>query len=151
MISIQFITLIVLLSVWRCDSLLKTRHGMPLNRNFSLRRLINANFVKPLRHKSATKLQLDLFGLGPAEVIVIAGAVVLLFGPDRIKSQLRDSGVKNTITSEGWKAEQEEKVQLMRNNADEKRKQRSWSRINNAIDREDPEIMQRLEDYENFP
>ena len=63
---------------------------------------------------STTSLQLDIFGLGPAEVVVIAGAAALLFGPDRIKSQLRESGVKNSITSEGYKAEREERIKMMK-------------------------------------
>ena len=42
-------------------------------------------------------LHLDFFGLGPAEVVIIGVAVGLLFGPDRVKQQLKDKGVKGKV------------------------------------------------------
>ena len=98
---------------------------------------------------STTSLQLDIFGLGPAEVVVIAGAAALLFGPDRIKSQLRESGVKNSITSEGYKAEREERIKTMKKYAKSVRKKRTWQRINIAIEDEDETIMKKLTEYED--
>jgi len=103
-----------------------------------------------LPKSSSTALNIDLFGLGPAEVIVIAGATVLLFGPDRIKSQLRESGVKNSITSEGYKAEREERIKDMKKYATTIRKKRSWQRINLLIEDEDDDILNKLADYEEM-
>ena len=45
-------------------------------------------------------------------MIVIGAAAGLLFGPDRIKSQLRESGVKNAFTGEGWKADQLDRINV---------------------------------------
>ena len=109
----------------------------------------NINRITSSTTSSTTSLQLDIFGLGPAEVVVIAGAAALLFGPDRIKSQLRESGVKNSITSEGYKAEREERIQEMKKYAKSVRKKRTWQRINIAIEDEDVTIMKKLTEYED--
>ena len=52
----------------------------------------------PVSTSTATALQLDLFGLGPAEIEVIGAAAALMFDTNRIKSLLRESGVKNAFT-----------------------------------------------------
>jgi Sec-independent protein translocase protein TatA len=95
-------------------------------------------------------LLLTNVGLGPAEIIVIGAAAALIFGPDRIKSQLRESGVKNQFTGEGWRAEQNERITLMREHADITRKQRSWVRINELIAHEEPGVLTRLTTFEDF-
>lgn len=94
------------------------------------------------------KLQLDIFGLGPAEVVIIAGVAAFLYGPGRLKEQLREKGIKGTVVSKGFKAERQERIALMIEAAEKARKIRSWERINAAISIEDPVILKRLAEYE---
>jgi Sec-independent protein translocase protein TatA len=96
-----------------------------------------------------TAVQLDIFGLGPAEVVVIAGAAALLYGPGRIKEQLRDKGIKGGVVSKGFKAEREERIALMIESADLARKQRAWDRIREALNSDDEELTKRMEEFEN--
>ena len=83
-------------------------------------------------------LRIDLFGLGPSEIVIIIGAGLLLYGPDRVKQQLRDSGVKGKIVSAGWKAERLERITEMDEYAENVRKRRSRRR---EIDILEEEIM----------
>ena len=92
----------------------------------------------------STALKLDIFGLGPTEVVVILTAGVLLFGPDKLKSQLREKGIKGGVVSSGWRAESLERIDDLRSYASKRRKQRSWDRINEAIERGDDEMASRL-------
>ena len=93
-------------------------------------------------------LYLDLFGLGPTEIIVVIAAGVLLFGPDRVKGELREKGVKNELVSAGWRADNQERINRMRNFARERRNKRSWDRIAEALENEDEETLTLLEALE---
>lgn len=77
----------------------------------------------------AVSLNLDFFGLGPAEIIVIGAAVGLLFGPDRVKQQLRDKGVKGKIVSTGWRQDRIERIEKMQEYAKMVRNKRAMDRI----------------------
>lgn len=79
-------------------------------------------------------IMFDLFGLGPSEIIVIVGAAAFLYGPDRLKQQLRDSGVKGGIVSAGWKADRMERIDVMKKNASKARRYRAIQRIVNRDD-----------------
>jgi len=107
--------------------------------------LVNGRGVKV----SESRLFLDLFGLGPTEVVIIAAAAGLLYGPDRLKQQLRDRGVKGTIVSSGWKEERAERIKLMSDYATIARKKRAWKRINEAIADEDPIILDKMAAFED--
>lgn len=97
-----------------------------------------------------TRLQLDIFGLGPAEVVIIAGAAALLFGPGRLKEQLREKGIKGAVVSKGYKAEREERIALMIEKAEKERKRRAWERVNLSLSiDENGEVAQRLQAYES--
>ena len=74
-------------------------------------------------------LYLDFFGLGPSEFVIIIGVSVLLFGPDRIKEQLRSSGVKGEFVSSGWQAERQERIENLEKRAYQLRKARLFSRV----------------------
>lgn len=96
-----------------------------------------------------TRVELDIFGLGPAEVVIIAGAAALLYGPGRLKEQLREKGVKGTVVSKGFKAEREERVLSMLESANLQRKRRAWERVNLSLSQdEDGEVARRLAAYE---
>lgn len=97
-----------------------------------------------------TRVGLDIFGLGPAEVVIIVGAAALLYGPGRLKEQLREKGVKGTVVSKGYKAEREERILNMVENADSQRKRRAWERVNLSLSEdEDGEVARRLAAYES--
>ena len=74
-------------------------------------------------------LYLDFFGLGPSEFVIIIVASAVLFGPDRIKSQLRNSGVKGEFVSSGWQAERKERIEELEKRAYAVRKARLFNRL----------------------
>lgn len=95
------------------------------------------------------RLQLDLFGLGPSEVVIVAVVAGLLYGPDRIRGQLRDSGVKNSVvTSKGMRLEREERIDEMTGEAEARRKKRAWDRVNALLEDDDEETANRLANWE---
>jgi Sec-independent protein translocase protein TatA len=92
-------------------------------------------------------LYLDIFGLGPPEVLIIIGSVLLFYGPERVRGQLRDRGVQNeVIQSKGPLKDREDRIEDLTNFADQRRKQRAWQRVNERIENEDPEIMEKLDE-----
>ena len=93
-----------------------------------------------------TRLYLDLFGLGPSEIVIVAVVAGLLYGPDRLRGQLRDSGVSNSVVnSKGLRLEREERIEKMLGDAEIRRNKRAWDRVNELIDAEDDDTLQRLE------
>ena len=112
-------------------------------------RLTFSSFPSTLQSPdSKTKLYLDLFGLGPTEIVVVIAAGVLLFGPDRVKDQLREKGVQNELVSAGWRADNQERIKRMRKVARDRRKKRSWDRIAEAIEDGDEETLTLIETLE---
>tara|TARA_A100001035_G_C27569032_1_gene402233 strand:- start:102 stop:551 length:450 start_codon:yes stop_codon:yes gene_type:complete len=94
-----------------------------------------------------TRLYLDLFGLGPSEIVIVAVVAGLLYGPDRLRGQLRDSGVSNSVVnSKGLRLEREERIGKMLDDAEIRRNKRAWQRVNALIDAEDEATLQRLEE-----
>lgn len=87
---------------------------------------------------------LDLFGLGAPEIVICGLAVAVLYGPDRIKGQLKDNGVKGQIVAEGWREEHNERIADVKKYAIQSRKKRAWKKINIAIENEDPEMLAKL-------
>ena len=91
-----------------------------------------------ISNRNYNKLYLDFFGLGPSEFIVIIAASTLLFGPETIKKQLRNSGVKGEFVSSGWQAERRERIENLEKRAYQIRKSRLFSRLDEEkIDEED--------------
>ena len=141
------ITLLVL-------GLLSRQAGAFLNTQTRLRPKSNRTSDKMTQNTSVlvrystrdTKLYLDLFGLGPSEVVIVAVAAALLYGPEKVRGQLRDSGVSNSVVnSKGLRLEREERIDKMLDDAEERRKKRAWQRINVLIDSEDEETLSKLE------
>lgn len=87
---------------------------------------------------------LDLFGLGAPEIVICGLAVAVLYGPDRIKGQLKDNGVKGQIVAEGWREEHNERIADVKKYAVQSRKKRAWKKINLAIENEDPNMLAKL-------
>ena len=74
----------------------------------------------------------------------------MLFGPDRVKGQLREKGVKNELVSAGWRADNIERAKLMRKLARERRHKRAWERITRAIEDEDEKTLKKLEELDEL-
>ena len=101
------------------------------------------------KHRQSSCLYgLDLFGLGAPEIVICGLAVAVLYGPDRIKGQLKDNGVKGQIVAEGWREEHNERVADVKKYAVMSRKKRAWKKINLAIEREDPLMLAKLADLD---
>eukprot|EP00981_Chlorochromonas_danica_P003516 scaffold659_cov192-Ochromonas_danica.AAC.29 len=99
---------------------------------------------------SATRLYLDIFGLGPSEILIIAGAGLLLYGPAKVKEQLRGSGVKGQIVSKGWIYDRKERIEEMKKYATKRRSQRALEFINQAIEEGDEEVLKKMEEFEDI-
>jgi hypothetical protein len=97
-----------------------------------------------LRRRNFCLYGLDLFGLGAPEIVICGLAVAVLYGPDRIKGQLKDNGVKGQIVAEGWREEHNERVADLKKYAVQSRKKRAWKKINLAIENEDPVLLAKL-------
>lgn len=118
---------------------------IPSNNNkiskFNRYRNSNSNSISTVGSKVISSrsqpLYLDFFGLGPSEFVIIIGVSVLLFGPDRIKEQLRSSGVKGEFVSSGWQADRQERIENLEKRAYQIRKARLFSRV--AKENEDEE------------
>jgi hypothetical protein len=67
---------------------------------------------------------------------------------DRIKGQLRDSGVKGSIVSAGWKADRTERINELRKYAIEKRRKRMLKILNDAVELGDSTVITKLSEYE---
>jgi hypothetical protein len=94
--------------------------------------------------RSTCLFGLDLFGLGAPEIVICGLAVAVLYGPDRIKGQLKDNGVKGQIVAEGWREEHNERIADVKKYAVQSRKKRAWKKINLAIENEDPIMLAKL-------
>jgi Sec-independent protein translocase protein TatA len=135
-LKMLFIFFIMLFLVPEADAFMKPRAAVP--------GLAIAPVHRPPT-TSATKLYLDLFGLGPSEIVVVAVVGALLYGPDTIRGQLRDSGVKNSVvTAKGLRLEREERIKDMLDSAEGRRKDRAWQRVNALIEAEDDAMIDKL-------
>ena len=70
------------------------------------------------------------------------------YRPDKIKEQLRESGVKNSVVlSDDPKTARAKRIRDMQDYALKKRKERAWERINTAIENEDTKMLDRLDEF----
>ena len=72
-------------------------------------------------------------------------AFLVIYGPDRLRGQLRSSGVKSDLVREGWKREQIERIKDMQEFAEKRRRRRAMLRLEAAIESNDPEVLEELE------
>jgi hypothetical protein len=103
--------------------------------------------AKPTR--TLTRLYADIFGVGPTEALIIGGAFLFIYGPNRVKGELRESGVENVPSSKGWQAQSKERVEDLTKAARKARAFRALKRINRAVDEGDDVVSERIEEYTN--
>ena len=107
--------------------------------------------MQEARYRS--RLHIYFFGLGPAEIAVIVLAVSVFYGPDRLSKLRKKKGGKEGETEERineiWIRENKQRIEDMQELAAKTRQQRSWQRINAAIEAGDPDILERLEDVDD--
>jgi hypothetical protein len=87
---------------------------------------------------------LDVFGLGPPEVLIIMIAAFFLYGGDGLKEKV--TGVKGAGKNEGIRGERAERIKNQIQYAIKVRKTRSWKRVNALIEAEDPTTLRRLDE-----
>lgn len=96
----------------------------------------------------SSALHLNIFGMGPTEIVVVAMAAAVIFGPDKLKENLRRKGVKGTVVSAGWRAERTERIERMTAFSTKSRRARAWARINQAIEDENGAVIEKLKEFE---
>eukprot|EP01039_Chlorochromonas_danica_P006525 gene6524-7196_t len=98
----------------------------------------------------AAGLAMIFTGERPSEILIIAGAGLLLYGPAKVKEQLRGSGVKGQIVSKGWIYDRKERIEEMKKYATKRRSQRALEFINQAIEEGDEEVLKKMEEFEDI-
>lgn len=108
--------------------------------------------------RSKTQLQLDVFGLGPYEVLMVGAVGVFLYGPDKLRQQLqKQKGVdgvaevsNSLLPTSGDPAivERIQRIADMRRIAKARRRDRALAMIQEAIERNDAEVIRKMEEYE---
>mmetsp|Transcript_21477 Transcript_21477/g.30778 ORF Transcript_21477/g.30778 Transcript_21477/m.30778 type:complete len:158 (-) Transcript_21477:65-538(-) len=152
MSSSVFVALVVLSVIAQNVALVG---AFPIHKRNSFKNFVefDARIVKgatKVVSQSKSKLFLDIFGLGPTEVVIILGAAALLYGPDRIKGQLRESGVKGVIVSAGWRAEREERIKELSQKAESVRKKRALQFLEEAVTNENLEVIELVDQFNNL-
>lgn len=98
--------------------------------------------------RSTSRLYLDVFGLGPAEVLVILVAAGVLFGPDQLKNRLQKSKPKAIADREKLPPAVRNMYEMM-DIAEEVRKTRALRFLDEGIEQNDSYVLQRLEAFEH--
>ena len=107
-----------------------------------------SNFHHGKFKRPTSKLDLDIFGLGPPEVAIMVAAAALLYGPDRVKIQLGKNGAKGVVVSKGWQADHAARVDEMRKYAVSVRTERALSRLAQAIAEENLYVVDKMDEYQ---
>ena len=138
--------IVVIITLHQAVAFLGTQTRLQSLRGSRLDRRTFTTSGAPQLSARDTRLYLDLFGLGPSEIVIIVVVAGLLYGPDKLRGQLRDSGVSNSVVnSKGLRLEREERIDKMLDDAETRRNKRAWNRVNALIDAEDEATLQRLE------
>jgi hypothetical protein len=117
-------------------------------RAFVPSRPTRANTITSKPSRVLTRLNAsDIFGVGPTEAIIIGGAFLFIYGPNRVKGEMREKGIENVPSSKGWKAVQKERVEDMTKAARKARAFRALKRINKAVDDGDEVVSERIDQY----
>jgi hypothetical protein len=99
---------------------------------------------RSVSYRRQSQLNFDLFGLGAPEVLVCAAAFTLVYGPGRVKDQLKTNGVKTRLLAEDWREEHNVRIAEVKKYAILSRQKRAWIKINSAIDIDDPVMLAKL-------
>lgn len=118
--------------------------------NYIINRTYNncqKTFINRIRKK--TSLQVDIFGLGPTEIVVIIAAGALLYPRNNNKKKSK-SERNSFIPEESWEVERNERIMNMRINAEKMRSKRALERINEAIINDNEYVLDRMAQYEDM-
>ena len=107
----------------------------------------NNNNYRKIRKK--TSLQIDIFGLGPTEIVVIIAAGALLYPRNNNKKKSK-SERNSFIPEESWEVERNERIMNMRINAEKMRSKRALERINEAILNDNEYVLDMMAQYEDM-
>lgn len=102
-----------------------------------------------INRASQTKLYFDVFGVGPSELVVIAAAAGLIYGPDKVNKQFKEKGVQGAPTAKGWKREREERIKEMTEVARAARAKRGMNRLNRAMEDGNQYVLDKVDDFED--
>ena len=71
---------------------------------------IKNNFMKIPWNRIDTKLNVDVFGVGPTEFVIICAVGFFLYGPNRVKKQLNGKGIIVENDGKSLKAQCERRI-----------------------------------------
>lgn len=112
-------------------------------------KIINNNNYNNRNILKKTSLQIDIFGLGPTEIVVIIAAGALLYPRNNNKKKSK-SERNSFIPEESWEVERNERIMNMRINAEKLRSKRALERINEAILNDNEYVLDRMAQYEDM-
>ena len=102
--------------------------------------------------RQRSRLYLDFFGLGPTELFTVLIAVTVFYGPGKLSSMNPMNKVKKGDGEEEeeqeipvlWVRENQKSIDERTKYASKVRRKRAWERINQAIENNDPTVMEKL-------
>jgi len=118
-----------------------------INKKYNNHAVYN-NYYRKISRKT-TSLKIDVFGLGPTEVLVIIAAGALLYPRNNNKKKSK-SERNSFIPEESWEVERNERILNMRINAEKIRSKRALERINEAILNDDEYVLDMMAQYDDM-
>lgn len=144
-----------------CVDAFKINHTRPKTSSCATTHSPSSSIKKSFFHQQrangngGTELQLDVFGLGPSEFLLVVGVGLALFGPDTIKDKFMkrntddDDSKPFKWAQEGTNmAEVLEKRQEMQEFAEQRRKDRALKRLFAAVDENNSFVIDKMEEFE---
>jgi hypothetical protein len=99
---------------------------------------IQKQSINPARHQSkSTRLHLDVFGLGPAEILIIIGAYFVFFGQTGFINPFNKDKKDDNDSRPTWQIERFKNIEERRKLAKEARTLRALKRYVESPDDED--------------
>ena len=133
-----------------CDGIHKSINIQQKQSNYIINRTYNNGPNNNYRNiLKKTSLQIDIFGLGPTEIVVIIAAGALLYPRNNNKKKSK-SERNSFIPEESWEVERNERIMNMRLNAEKMRSKRALERINEAILNDNEYVLDRMAQYEDM-
>lgn len=133
-----------------CDGIHKSINIQQKQSNYIINRTYNKGPNNTYRNiLKKTSLQIDIFGLGPTEIVVIIAAGALLYPRNNNKKKSK-SERNSFIPEESWEVERNERIMNMRLNAEKMRSKRTLERINEAILNDNEYVLDRMAQYEDM-
>ena len=80
-------------------------------------------------------------------MIIIVAAGFFIYGPERVKNQLREKGVEGPIASKGWVADRDERIEDMQKRARRVRANRAMQRVNEAMDEGNQYVIDKVDEF----